>query len=471
MSTEKVRVLVVDDEEIVRESLSGWLEKDGYEVRPMPDGASAIEAIKAEPWSIVLVDLKMPGIDGLQVLEEAKRIQPDAVLVIMTAYATVDTAVSAMKLGAYDYLVKPFDPEELSIMLEKIVTQQALRHENEVLRKALKREWGFHDLLSKSPAMQKVFELARVAARSSSTILVLGESGTGKEVLARAIHAESPRAAGPFVAVSCAALTESLLESELFGHERGAFTGAVARRKGKFEAADGGTLFLDEVGDVSPKLQLELLRVLEDRSFHRVGGNESIEVDVRIVAATNRDLRRLVAEGRFREDLFYRLNVIPIVLPPLRERREDVPLLVDRFVENLSVELKKKVDGVSHEAMAALLAYDWPGNVRELRNVLERGAVVARASLVQAADLGLPMPGGAAPAGPGTLEDVERRHVADVLSQTGGNVTQAARVLGIDRVTLYKKIRKYGLRRGEEEEGAEAQAAPGSGTVDSRNGR
>jgi len=366
----------------------------------------------------------------------------------------VDTAVAAMKAGAYDYLVKPFDPEELSIMMQKIVSQQTLVRENAVLRQALKQEYKFRDLLSKSPAMQSLFELAKTAARSSSTILVLGESGTGKEVLARAIHAESPRVAGPFVAVSCAALTETLLESELFGHEKGSFTGATARRKGKFEAADGGTLFLDEVGDIGPKLQLDLLRVLEERKLHRVGGNEEIEVDVRIIAATNRDLRKAALEGKFREDLFYRLNVIPVVVPPLRQRREDVPLLVEHFTELLAVEMKKRIDGVSADAMTALMAHDWPGNVRELRNVLERGAVVATGPVIQLADLGLPSKAEAAPK-PGTLaslEEVEKRHVAAVLAHTGGNVSQSARILGIDRVTLYNKMRKYGIRRDGEED-------------------
>jgi len=448
------RILVVDDEEIVRESLGGWLEKDGYTVASAPEGRSAIERLKAEPWSIMVVDLKMPGMDGLQVLEEAKKLRPEIAVVIMTAYATVDTAVSAMKMGAYDYLVKPFDPEELSIMMQKIVSQQSLVRENAVLRQALKQEYRFRDLLSKSPAMQGVFELARTAARSNSTILVLGESGSGKEVLARAIHMESPRVDGPFVAVSCAALTETLLESELFGHEKGSFTGAIARRKGKFEAAHGGTLFLDEVGDISQKLQLDLLRVLEDRKFHRIGGNDPIEVDVRIIAATNRDLRKAAHEGKFREDLFYRLNVIPITIPPLRERREDIPLLVESFVERLSVEMKKRIDGVSADAMSSIMAHDWPGNVRELRNILERGAVVATGPVIQLSDLGLPSKAEAPPK-PGTLaslEEVERRHVAAVLAHTGGNVSQSARILGIDRVTLYNKMRKWGLRRDGEDE-------------------
>src|SRR5512138_1950119 len=395
MSNDRTRILVVDDEEIVRESLGGWLEKDGYTVAVAPDGPSALEKIKAERWSILVVDLKMPGMNGLEVLEAAKKLQPELAVVMMTAYATVDTAVAAMKAGAYDYLVKPFDPEELSLMMQKIVAQQTLVRENMVLRQALKQEYRFRDLLSKSPAMQAVFELARTAAHSSSTILVLGESGSGKEVLARAVHAESPRAEGPFVAVSCAALTESLLESELFGHEKGAFTGAVARRKGKFEAANGGTLFLDEIGDIGGKLQLDLLRVLEERKFHRIGGNENIEVDVRIVAATNRNLQKAVQDGKFRDDLFYRLNVIPITLPPVRQRREDLPLLVDSILERLSIEMKKRLDGISAEAMTTIMAHDWPGNVRELRNVLERGAVIAQGPILQLGDLGMAV-GGAA---------------------------------------------------------------------------
>jgi len=457
MADESTRILVVDDEEIVRESLGGWLEKDGYHVEMAEDGPSALKRLQAARFAVLIVDLKMPGMDGLQVLEQAKKLNPDLAVVLMTAYATVDTAVSAMKMGAYDYLVKPFDPEEMSMLMQKIVSQQSLVRENAVLRQALKKEYRFRDLLSKSPAMQSVFELARTAARSNSTILVLGESGTGKEVLSRAIHVESPRHDQPFVAVSCAALTETLLESELFGHEKGSFTGAIARRKGKFEQAHGGTLFLDEVGDIGPKLQLDLLRVLEERKLQRVGGNEQIEVDVRIIAATNRDLRKAALEGKFREDLYYRLNVIPILIPPLRDRREDIPLLVENFLERLAAEMKKKIDGLSAEAMSAVLAHDWPGNVRELRNVLERGAVVTQGTTIQLPDLGLPARGEPHPPRPGTmasLEEVERRHVAAVLSHTGGNVSQSARILGIDRVTLYNKMKKWGLRRDGEDEPA-----------------
>ena len=428
MSKKNTRILIVDDEEIVRESLSGWLGKDGYTIGTAADGAAALRTMEEAPWSILLVDLKMPGIDGLEVLKRVKERWPDTAVLIMTAYATVDTAVNAMKAGAFDYVVKPFDPEEVSLVVEKIVAQQALVRENVILRKALKKEYVFHDLVTKSPALLATLELAKTAARSPSTVLVLGESGTGKELLARAIHAESPRNGKPFVAMSCAALTETLLESELFGYEKGAFTGANGRREGKFEAASGGTLFLDEIGDISPKLQLDLLRVLEERRVTRVGGTQSLPVDVRIIAATNRDLRRAVEEGRFRQDLFYRLNVITITLLPLRERKEDIPLLVDRLLEQLSSELQRPVERVSPEAMAILL------EARHLGLVLQDGASA-------------PMP-----EHPASLEEIERQYIASVLRQTAGNVTHAARILDIDRVTLYAKIRKYGLKRAEDGE-------------------
>jgi DNA-binding NtrC family response regulator len=452
-ASRRTHILVVDDEEIVRESLAAWLEKDGYAVEMAENGERALERIGASTFQVLLADLKMPGMDGLQLLAEVKRRKPESVVVIMTAYATVDTAVSAMKDGAYDYLVKPFDPEELSQLLRRIVAQQALQRENTLLRKLVKRECRFRDLVSKSPAMRQLFELAKTAARSGSTILILGESGTGKELLARAIHAESLRHAGPFVAVSCAALTETLLESELFGYEKGAFTGALQQRRGKFEMAKGGTLFLDEIGDVSPKLQMDLLRVLEDRRFYRVGGTEPLHADVRFLAATNRDLAKAVQQGQFRDDLFYRLNVIAITLPPLRQRKEDIPLLVQHFVEILAAETGKKVEGVSADALAALVAHDWPGNVRELRNALERAIVVAPGEILETKDLGLAKAatGASAQLGPrASLEDVEHEHIAGVLAETGGNVSQAARILGIDRVTLYNKMKKYGLKRAEE---------------------
>ena len=454
MGKEKARVLVVDDEEIVRESLSEWLQEDGYSVETAPDGNVALERIEAEPWAVVLLDLKMPGLDGLQVLEAAKKIRPDAQVIIMTAYATVDTAVKAMKIGAYDYLVKPFEPEELSLMMSKLVTQQELARENVLLKKALKQQYKFQDLLSKDPKMQALFELAKVAARSSSTILILGGSGTGKELFARAVHAESHRSGGPFVVLSCAALTETLLESELFGHEKGAFTGATGRKKGKFELADGGTLFLDEIGDISSKLQLDLLRALEDQRFYRVGGTEPVRVDARIVAATNRDLKKAVDEGKFREDLYYRLNVIPLALPPLRDRPVDIPLLIEHFLDQFNAEMGKRLEGVSAEAMDLLMTHAWPGNIRELRNVLERAAVVAKGSVIEAGDLGLlhSEGGRSGEDSSASLREMERRHILNVLRGHGWNITQSAQALGIDRVTLYNKIKKYNLREEGEEE-------------------
>jgi DNA-binding NtrC family response regulator len=443
MSRSTPRILIVDDEEIVRESLCSWLEKDGYTVETAADGLTALERLRQSEWSILLVDLKMPGMDGLQVLDAARKIHPALAVVMITAYATVETAVKAIKLGASDYIVKPFDPDELTLLIQKIVAQQAVVHENAMLRKALRRDFRFHDIVSRSPAMHGALELAKSAAHTASTLLILGESGTGKELLARAIHVESPRHGGPFVPVSCAALTDTLLESELFGHEKGAFTGATARRKGTFETANGGTLFLDEIGDISAKLQVDLLRVLEDRRFCRVGGSEPISVDVRIIAATNRNLKKAVDDGQFREDLYYRLHVIPIVLPPLRERREDIPLLVEDLLERLSIELKRPIDGVSREGMALLMAHPFPGNIRELRNILERAIVVAAGPVIQPGDLNLPA--GTARTDD-TLDAVERQHIARVLEQTGGNISQAARILDIDRVTLYNKVRKYHLR-------------------------
>lgn len=447
MSKDRTRILVVDDEEIVRESLSGWLAKDGYALDTAPDGPSALEKLKRERWSILLVDLKMPGMDGLHVLEAAKQIQPDAAIVIMTAYATVETAVEAMKLGAYDYLVKPFDPEELSLMMVKIVAQQQLVRENVLLRKVLKRDYRFRDFISKNPAMHKIFDLARSAAKTASTILVLGESGTGKELLARAVHAESPRRDAPFIDVSCAALTETLLESELFGHEKGSFTGAVSAKPGLFEVADGGTLFIDEIGEMPGPLQAKLLRVLEDGLLRRVGSIKERRVDVRLLAATNRNLASEVHSGRFREDLYYRINVMSLELPPLRKRTGDVALLVRHF---LGPDWH-----VDPQTLEALEHYSWPGNVRQLSNAIERAKIMADGRTIRLRDLPREIwesgNGFSDPVLSDTddLATIERSKVVEVLRREHGNKARAARALGIERRKLYRLLEKYAINQSE----------------------
>jgi len=449
----EVNILVVDDEEIVRSSLVDWLREDGYHAEAAENGFEALEKLREKPWDIALVDLKMPKMDGLELMERMKELKPDIQVIIITAYATVHTAVQAMKMGAYDYLVKPFNPEEISLLINRLIESKELVKEISYLRKELAKQYQFHDLISKSPKMQKIFEFARTVAKSNSNILILGESGTGKELLARAIHNESLRAAGPFVAVSCVALPETLLESELFGHEKGAFTDAVTQKKGKFELAHGGTLFLDEIGDISPKLQLNLLRVLQEKEFTRVGGTKPIRVDVRIIAATNRDLKKAVEEGKFRDDLYYRLNVISIQIPPLRERKEDIPLLVHRFIEKFNIELGKRVEKISEEALKTLMKYDWPGNVRELENVIERAMVITKGTLIKPEDIQIsaePSKEVRVEGEDRSLRAVERAHIQRVLEENDWNIQRSAQILGIDRVTLYKKIKKYGLKRKEE---------------------
>ena len=448
----KVNILVVDDEEIVRESLLDWLREDGYEVEAAEDGFKALEKFKEKPWDIALVDLKMPKMDGLTLMEKIKEIHPETQVVIITAFATVNTAVQAMKIGAYDYLVKPFNPEELSLLIKRLVESQNLIKEISYLRKELQKQYQFHDLISKSGKMQKVFDLAHTIAKSNSNILILGESGTGKELLARAIHNESLRVSGPFIPVSCVALTETLLESELFGHEKGAFTDAISQKKGKFELADSGTIFLDEIGDISPKLQLSLLRVLQEKEFTRVGGTKPITVDVRIIAATNRDLKKAVDEGKFRDDLYYRLNVIAIELPPLREHQEDIPLLAHHFIEKFNIEMGEKIERISEDALELLMEYDWPGNVRELENVIERAIVVTKGTFIKAEDLHLSSQvikgkRAASASGDKTIKAVEKKHIEKILKENNWNIQKSAEKLGIDRVTLYNKIKKYKLTK------------------------
>ncbi len=443
----KVNILVVDDEEIVRDSLASWLEEDGYEVEAVENGMKALERLPLKEWSLALVDLKMPGMDGIQLMEEIKKTRPDMTVIIMTAYATVDTAVKAMKRGAYDYTVKPFNPEDLSMTIRKILEHQKLVKENIFLRKELKKQYRLHDMIGKNKQMQEIFELVKTVAPSNSIVLIQGESGTGKELLARAIHDESPRRDAPFISVSCAALTESLLESELFGHEKGAFTGADAIRRGKIELAQDGTLFLDEIGDVSLKLQMDLLRVLEQREFRRVGGHDLIPINSRIIAATNRDLKKAIAEGHFREDLYYRLNVISIHIPPLRERKEDIPLLVEHFVDKFNIEMGKSIEGVNEAAMRLLLDFAWPGNARELRNVIERAMVVTKGKMILESDLSLPAAGGKTGNHGKSLDDIEKEHIRLILGENRWNIIRSAQMLGIDRVTLYNKIKKYDLKK------------------------
>jgi two-component system, NtrC family, response regulator AtoC len=442
----KTRILVVDDELAVRDSLSEWLREDGYEVSMAGSGPEAIELVKRHNSNIVLLDLKMPGMDGIETLKRVKEISSDTEIIMVTAYATVDTAVEAMRQGAYDYLVKPVDPEELDLQIKKIVSHQNLVLENVLLRQKL--EAGFEDeIVGKSEPMQRVYEFISRVAVTASTVLITGESGTGKELVARAIHANSDRAYMPMITVSCGALPETLLESELFGFEKGAFTGADYTKKGRFELANGGTLFLDEIGDISPKTQVDLLRVLQHKELHRIGAKDSIKVDVRIVAATNRDLRKAIADGRFREDLYYRLNVLHINLPPLRERKEDIPLLAEHFVRRLAVEMNMERKVLSQDTLKQLIEYSWPGNVRELENVLERAMVIGRSFEIQPEDLPFCLPD-IQPVGlPRSLKELERVHITKVLEQNHWNITQSAKELEIDRQTLYNKIQKYDLQK------------------------
>jgi DNA-binding NtrC family response regulator len=447
-------ILVVDDEEAMTESLAAWLREDGYTVDTASSGREAIEKARAREYAIYFVDLKMPGgLDGIETLMEIRKFQKEASVIVITAYATVDTAIAAMKEGAQEYVVKPCHPQEISLLVERIIRVKNLERENAILRRKLTRQYSFHDLVSKNPRMAEIFDLVREVASQRSTVLIQGESGTGKELVARAIHFSGDRGERPFVAVSCAALAETLLESELFGHERGSFTGAIAQRKGKFELADGGTVFLDEIGDVSPKLQVDLLRVLQERRFFRVGGTTEIAVDVRVIAATHRDLATEVREGRFRDDLYYRLNVINIRIPPLRERIEDVPLLAQEFLDRLSHELGREVSGISEEGLRVLMDHDWPGNVRELENAVERALVTCKTGILGALDFAfLARPAGAVGASasfpPGlTLQEMEKQYVAATLTRLQGNVKAAAEALGIDRSTLYEKIKRYDIPR------------------------
>ena len=447
--TKKPRILVVDDEAAMRESLKDWLMEDGYEVGLAAGGEEAIAIAQEKGFEVVLLDLKMPGMDGLETLKRFKEIDLEADIIMMTAYATVDTAVQAMKEGAFDYLVKPFDPDEVEMQIKKIVAHKDLVLENILLRKKLEETYQFDEIIGKSAVMQEVFDLISRVAPTDSTVLITGESGTGKELIARAIHGNSNRCYMPFIAVSCGALPDSLLESELFGYEKGAFTGAEHTKKGRFEMAHKGTLFLDEIGDISLKTQVDLLRVLQQKEVQRLGGEDVIEVDVRILAATNRDLSRAIQENRFREDLYYRLNVIAIKVPPLSERKEDIPLLADAFVRKYCLEMNKEEIKIGGPALKLLMDYDWPGNVRELENIIERALVIGQGKEISADDLPFSRKELGPETFPKALKMMEKMHIQRILEATGWNVSQAARELDIDRQTLYNKIEKYEIRRGD----------------------
>ncbi len=453
--TGKNTILVVDDDfahrTMLKTLVGGW----GYEIREADDGATAVEAVAKEPFDLVLMDIRMANVSGIEALEEIRAFNPALPVILMTAYASVETAVGALKKGAYDYLTKPLDFDELRLALERALEHRHLKEENRMLRERLGAHFDRGNLIGRSAAMTKLLDLVAQVAPSEATVLVTGESGTGKEMIAGAIHTNSPRKTGPFVRINCAAITETLLESELFGHEKGSFTGADRRKEGKFRLADRGTIFLDEVSEMSLGMQVKLLRVLQEREFTRVGGEDVIRVDVRVIAATNRDLLRAVAEGRFREDLFYRLNVVSLRVPPLRERREDIPLLAQHFLKTFAERNRKTLQGFTPRAMDRLLRYPWPGNVRELMNTIERGVVLCRADVLDEEDvapvLEAETPQAAAgqaaaavPAG-SSLEDVEKATILKTLDESGGNKSEAARRLGITRRTLHLKLKKYGL--------------------------
>jgi DNA-binding NtrC family response regulator len=447
----KNRFMVVDDELIVRESLAAWLEKEGAAVDRAESGEQALDLMEGNLYDILFVDIKMPGMGGFGLLERVKKFFPTTVVVIITAYGTVEHAVEAMKLGANDFLVKPFDPEGLGLLVAKLLEHKRLLEETQYLRNEVSRCWaGPDEIIGRSASMIDLFDTIMEIANSESSVLILGETGTGKELIARAIHANSKRMGGPFVPINCGAIPESLMESEIFGHEKGSFTGAIRPKKGLIEVAEGGTLFLDEVGEIIPKMQVDLLRILQDRSFYRVGGVEAIKADFRLISATHRDLAQQAAQGAFRQDFFYRINVITLRVPPLRERREDIQLLVEYFLKRFARETNREVDSVSDDAMRMLLDYDWPGNIRELENVVERAVVTSKKRVLAADSFAYLNPGGVSggvSATPRSLEEAEIAHIRQILDEQDWNISHAAKVLQVDRTTLHKKIRRYGLER------------------------
>jgi two-component system response regulator PilR (NtrC family) len=456
----QARILVVDDERSMRELLAIVMRREGYDVLTAEDGKTAIATLEREPVDLLICDIKMPDMNGVEVLRAAKHIDQDMVAMMVTAFASTQTAVEAMRLGACDYLSKPFDVDELKMKVREKLESRDLREENVLLKRALGVRHEFSNIIGRSEPMLAVFKMIQTIARTTSTVLVTGESGTGKELVARAIHFNSLRRDRPFVALNCAALPDTLLESELFGHMRGAFTGADSNKKGLIELAEHGSVFLDEIGEMSPSVQVKILRVLQDRRFRRLGGLEEIEADIRIITATNQDLSRMVADGKFREDLFYRINVIPIHLPPLRDRQEDIPLLAEHFLAKYRTQMEKQITGISGEAMQYVTTYDWPGNIRELENVIEHAVALEQARVILPDSLPEAIRAGASSRSAATgvplpavgfdleqhVQHIERNYIAQALQKTGGVQVKAAELLGMSFRSFRYYAKKYNLR-------------------------
>ncbi len=453
---ETAKILIAEDEKTQRELLEGFLKKEGFSVEAVSNGRDALGKLQGNLFDLALIDFKMPEFDGLQTLREIRKHYPDLPVVMMTAYGTVETAVASMKEGALDYLTKPIDLDELLLMLQKVIERSTLIRENKELKAQLQERYRFAQIVYGSPKMEEVMGLVARVAPSQTTVLIRGESGTGKELIANAIHYASPRSEKPWVKVSCAAIPETLLESELFGHERGAFTGATQRRVGRFEEANGGSIFLDEIGDLSPGTQVKLLRILQDKEFQRLGSNQSLKTDVRVITATHRNLEEAIQKGLFREDLYYRLNVISIILPSLRERKEDIPLLIDHFLKKYSEKNQKSISSISKEATALLLRHDYPGNVRELENLIERAVVLCRGEIITTQDLPFHLKEEKSErlwdssrkekSLPESLEEIEKVSILNALHQHQGVQTKAAESLGISERVLRYKMKKYGIR-------------------------
>jgi DNA-binding NtrC family response regulator len=441
-----ISLLIVDDEESVRDSLYNWFIEDGFQVQCAENAKQALSMLEAGNFDIILADIKMPGMDGLEMHRRIKLLNPESIVIIMTAFASVDTAVQALKDGAFDYITKPFDPDDLSHLIRNAARQIEMKTENQTLKDRIISLENIEDIIGTSEAMMKVLKEVESVSQSNSSVIITGESGTGKELIARAIHANSSRKYFPMVTVHCGALSEDLLESELFGHEKGAFTGAMFNRKGRFEIADGGTIFLDEIATISGKMQIELLRVLESRKFVRVGGNKEILSDFRVICATNRDLKKMVDEGTFREDLYYRLNVVNISIPPLRHRAGDIPMLVNHFIRKYCTSMSRDIVTIEPAAMKRLEQYDFPGNVRELENMVERAVVIGNGKEIRLKDL--PFVTAASNDTADSLHDLEKKHITQILDKFEWNISRSAKILKVDRVTLYNKIKKYNLKKG-----------------------